>query len=110
VLPAQALAQTRPGARGAPLFHGCVAPAELGSLWPEAVPLQVHIMDTDPWAGEDRAAAEALVERNPAAELFLYPGSGHLFADPSSGDHDEAATVLLKQRTIAFLHRVGGTP
>jgi dienelactone hydrolase len=107
VLPAQALAQTRPGARGALLFHGCVAPSEFGTSWPEAVPLQIHMMDADEWAEDDRAVAEALVEKTPTAELFLYPGSAHLFADPSSGDYDEEAAALLEGRTLAFLHRVG---
>jgi dienelactone hydrolase len=110
VLPAQALAQTRPGARGALLFHGCVSPSEFGTSWPEAVPLQIHVMDADEWADEDRAVAEALVEQIPTAELFLYPGSAHLFADPNSGDYDEEAAVLLKERTLAFLHRVDHTP
>jgi dienelactone hydrolase len=110
VLPAQALAQTRPGARGALFFHGCVAPAEFGTAWPEALPLQVHMMAADEWTAEDRAAAEALVEKTAAAELFLYPGSGHLFADASSGDYNEQAAGLLKARTLAFLDRVGQTP
>jgi dienelactone hydrolase len=105
-LPAQALAQTRPGARGALLYHGCVAPSELGTSWPEAVPLQIHMMDADEWLEEDRPVAEALVAHTPAAELFLYPGSGHLFADPSVGDYNEEAAGLLKKRTLAFLHRV----
>jgi dienelactone hydrolase len=106
VLPAQALAQTRPGARGALFFHACVSPSEFGTSWPEAVPLQIHIMDADEWAEVDRSAAEALVEKMPTAELFLYPGSAHLFADPSLGDYDEGAAALLKDRTLAFLHRV----
>jgi dienelactone hydrolase len=107
VLPAQALAQTRPGARGALFFHGCVSPFEVGTSWPEAVPLQIHMMDADEWAEEDRATAEALVEKIPTAELFLYPGSAHLFADPNLGDYDEAAAALLKEHTLAFLHRFG---
>jgi dienelactone hydrolase len=107
VMPAQALAQTRPGARGALFFHACVPPAEFGTSWPEAVPVQIHLMDDDQWAAEDRAAAEALVEQIATAELFLYPGSGHLFADPGSGDYDEAAAVLLKKRACVFLQRVG---
>jgi dienelactone hydrolase len=107
VLPAQSLAQTRPGARGAILYHGCVPPSEFGSSWPEGVPLQIHMMDADPWSEEDRPAAEALVEEVDGAELFLYPGSGHLFADSSLVDFDEKAAGLLKERTLAFLHRVG---
>jgi dienelactone hydrolase len=107
VLPAQALAQTRPGARGALLFHGCVSTSEFGTSWPEAVPLQIHMMDADEWTAVDRATAEALVETIPAAELFLYPGSAHLFADPGLDDYNEGAAALLKERTLAFLHRVG---
>jgi dienelactone hydrolase len=107
VLPAQSLAQTRPGARGAILFHGCVSPSEFGTSWPEGVPLQIHMMDADPWTVEDRPVAEALVEEVEDAELFLYPGSGHLFADSSLGDYDEQAAGLLKERILAFLQQVG---
>src|ERR1700754_4289976 len=35
VLPAQMLAQTRPGARGALLFYSCVPVSEFGPGWPE---------------------------------------------------------------------------
>ncbi len=107
VMPAQALAQTRPGARGALLFQGCVSPSEFGTSWPQDVPLQIHTMDADAWTEEDRAVAQALIEQIPTAELFLYPGSAHLFADPSLGDYYQAAALLLKERTLAFLHRVG---
>jgi dienelactone hydrolase len=106
-LPAQSLAQTRPGARGAILFHACVPPSEFGGPWPEGVPLQIHMMNDDPWAEEDRPAAEALAQDAEDAELFIYPGSGHLFADSSLDDYDEQAAGLLKERTLAFLHRVG---
>jgi len=109
VLPAQALAQTRPGARGALFFHSCVPPSEFGTAWPAAVPLQIHMMDADAWTEVDRPVAQALVEQIPTAELFIYPGSTHLFADPSLGDYDEEAAALLKQRTFAFLRRVGQT-
>jgi dienelactone hydrolase len=51
--------------------------------------------------------AEALVDEVECAELFLYPGSGHLFADSSLDDYDEQAAGLLKERTLAFLDRVG---
>lgn len=108
VMPAQSLAQTRPGARGAIFFHGCVEPSNFGSTWPEGVPLQIHMMDADKWIEEDRVAAEALVNEVADAALFIYPGSGHLFADSSSEDYDEKAAGLLKERTLAFLRRVGG--
>ena len=41
------------------------------------------------------------------AELFLYPGDGHLFADSSLHDYDEGAATLLGQRVLAFLQDVG---
>jgi len=107
VMPAQSLAQTRPGAGGAILFSAAMPASEFGGSWPEGVPLQIHMMDRDPWAEEDRPAAETLVEQVEDAELFLYPGSGHLFADSSLDDYDEEAAGLLKERTLAFLNRVG---
>jgi Dienelactone hydrolase family len=80
VLPAQMLAQTRPGARGALLFYSCVPVSEFGSAWPDGVPVQVHGMDNDPiFAGEgDIDAARELVEQAKDAELF--PGIGHGYA------------------------------
>jgi len=107
VMPAQSLAQTRPGARGAILYSAAMPASEFGGSWPEGVPFQIHMMDADPWAEEDRPAAEALVAGVDDAELFLYRGSGHLFADSSLGDYDEEAAGLLKERTLAFLDRVG---
>jgi dienelactone hydrolase len=106
-MPAQSLAQTRPGARGALLYHSCMPPSEFGDGWPSGVPVQVHMMEGDPWAEEDRPAAEALAAETEEAELFLYPGSGHLFADRSSSDYDESAAALLMERTLALLDRVG---
>jgi len=107
VMPAQSLAQTRSGARGAIFYSAALPASEFESPWPEGVPLQIHMMDRDPWAEEDLPAAEALVKEVDDAELFLYPGSGHLFADSSLDDHDAQAAGLLKERTIAFLNRVG---
>jgi dienelactone hydrolase len=107
VMPAQSLAQTRPGARGALLYHGALPPSEFGGPWPEAVPVQIHFMEQDPWAEEDLAVAEAMAKEVEGAELFIYPGSGHLFADPTSEDYDEQAAALLRERTLAFLNRVG---
>ena len=107
VMAAQSLTQTKPGARGALFYSACLAPSEFDSPWPADVPVQIHMMDGDPWAEEDRPAAEALVKEIEGAELFLYPGSGHLFADSRLPDFDEEAARLLKQRTLAFLHQIG---
>ena len=106
-LPAQSLAQTRPGAKGAILFHSCAPTSEFDSPWPKGLPLEIHIMDADEWAEDDREVAKDLVRETDTAELFLYPGSGHLFADPSLDDYDASATQLLKERVLAFLRRMG---
>jgi dienelactone hydrolase len=101
--PAQALAQTRPSAKGALLFHAAFPASEFGGPWPPRVPLQIHMMEDDPWAEEDLPAARELVETIDGAELFLYPGTGHLFADNSLPDYDESAAALLMTRVLAFL-------
>jgi dienelactone hydrolase/uncharacterized damage-inducible protein DinB len=108
VLPAQMLAQTRPGARGAVLLHACVPVAEFGGSWPRDTPVQIHGMDADPlFVEEDLAAARELAELNWDTGLFLYPGNKHLFADPSLPDYDEAAATLLMQRVLGLLGRAG---
>jgi dienelactone hydrolase len=105
VLPAQFLAQTRPGARGALLFYSCVPVSEFGSGWPEGVPAQIHGMDADPiFVGEgDIDAARELAGQAKDAELFLYPGDQHYFADSSLPSYDPDATALLVQRVLDFL-------
>jgi len=108
VMSAQKLAQTRRGARGALLFESCVPPSEFGSAWPAGVPVQIHGMDADPFfAGEgDIDAARALVDEAEDAELFVYPGERHLFADNSLPSYDAEAAALLTQRVLDFLKRV----
>ena len=107
VVPAQKLAQTRPGAKGALFFYSCVPMAEFGS-WPEGVPVQIHGADADPFFVDegDIDAARELVASTDGAELFLYPGDQHYFADSSLPSYDAAATVLLTQRVLAFLDAV----
>jgi dienelactone hydrolase len=106
VMPAQHLAQTRPGARGALFLYGCLPVSEFGEAWPEGVPVQVHAKDADPWFEEDMDAARALAASTDQAELFLYPGTEHLFADSSVADYDAAAAAVLRERVAAFLERV----
>ena len=110
VVPAQELAQTRPGAKGALLFHACMPVSEFGPSWPAGVPAQVHAMDADPFfVGEgDIDAARALVGEAEDAELFLYPGDRHLFADGSLPSYDADAAELLGRRVLDFLDRIDG--
>jgi dienelactone hydrolase len=107
-MPAQELAQTRPGAKGAVLFQSCFPPEEFGGPWPEDVPVQIHIMEEDEWALEgDLDAARELDATVEGAQLFIYPGDRHLFTDESLPEYDEAAATLVKQRVTSFLDDVG---
>lgn len=109
-MPAQMLAQTRPGARGALLFYSCIPVSGEWAFgpWPDGVPVQIHGMDADPiFVGEgDIDAAREIVATAEDAELFLYPGDQHYFADSSLPSYDAGATALLTRRVLAFLDRV----
>jgi dienelactone hydrolase len=110
VLPAQKLAQTRAGARGALFFYSClpISGDWAFGAWPSGVPVQIHGMDKDPiFVGEgDIDAAREIAEKVEDAELFLYPGDQHYFADSSLPSYDADATLLLTRRVLAFLERV----
>ena len=108
VLPAQILAQRRAGAKGALLFHSCVPTSEFGTPWPEGVPVQIHGMDADEFFVNegDLDAARELVKTTEGAELFLYPGDQHLFADSSLPSYDESAATLLRQRALTLLDSI----
>ena len=97
VLAAQSLAQTRPDARGAVLCYAALSLGEWGdnwpATWPEGVGLQLHILEGD----EDLEIAQGLAATVPVAELFVYPGTEHYFAE-----HDDQAAALLTQRVLAF--------
>ena len=107
VVPGQRLTQTRAGARGALFFYSCLPVDEFGT-WPEGVPVQIHGADADPiFIDEgDVDAARELVATASDAELFLYPGDQHYFADPTLPSYDAEASALLMQRVLAFLARV----
>lgn len=105
VVPAQKLAQTRPGARGALFFYACLPVSEFGQTWPKGLPVQIHGMDADPFfVGEgDIDAARALIAEAEEGQLYLYPGDQHYFADSSLPSYDAAASALLLHRVLEFL-------
>ena len=98
VLPAQSLAQTRAGARGAVLCYSALPLGEWGdnwpASWPDGVRLQLHILEGD----EDVEFAQGLATTVPGAQLYLYEGGEHYFAE-----HDEEAAALLRGRVLDFL-------
>jgi dienelactone hydrolase len=66
----------------------------------------VHGKEGDPFFAEDLEAAQGLVASTDQAELFLYPGEEHLFADSSLPSYDAAAAALLTRRVLAFLDTI----
>jgi dienelactone hydrolase len=110
---AQQFAQTRPGARGALLYEGCLPISGEWAIgpWPNGVPVQIHGMDKDPFfalEGDIDAARELVETVGPElAELFVYPGDRHLFTDSSLPSYEASAAALVVQRSREFLDRVG---
>jgi dienelactone hydrolase len=104
-MPAQDLAQNRPGAKGAVILHSALPPEEFGGPWPSGLPLQIHTMEDDDWG--DVEIARKLDDEVPEAEVFLYPGDGHLSTDSSLPVYDQESTRLILQRVRDFLDRTG---
>jgi dienelactone hydrolase len=98
VLPAQSLAQTKPGAKGAVLCYSALPLGEWGENWPATWPhdvrLELHILEGD----EDFEIAQGLAANVPGAELFTYSGTEHYFAE-----HDDQAYAQLEERVLEFL-------
>jgi len=109
---AQGFAQTRPGARGALLYEGCIPITGEWAFgpWPEGVPVQIHGMDKDLYfalEGDIDAARELVELVGPQlAELFVYPGDSHLFTDSSLPSYDPDAAALVVRRSLDFLARL----
>jgi dienelactone hydrolase len=80
-------------------------PASEFGRWPPGVPVQIHGMDADPYFVDegDIEAAREIVDSNADAELFLYPGKEHYFADSSLPSYDAEAAALLTRRVLDFL-------
>jgi dienelactone hydrolase len=87
------------------LFYSAVDASEFGASWPADVPVQIHAMDKDSFFVDDGDidAARAIVDSAEDAELFLYPGDQHYFADSSLPSYDAEATALLTKRVLEFL-------
>ncbi len=102
------VATSRP-VSGVLLFSGVFLAGWLGDdvRWPQGVPAQVHTMVDDPFRDDADAFADQRQEVESAGgriDIFDYPGSAHLFADPSlPREYDAAATELMWSRVLPFL-------
>jgi dienelactone hydrolase len=104
-LPAVFLAAQRP-LTGVVMVAGAIPITAFGSPWPDRLAAQTHATLDDPWREQDeidqtRVAIEA---GGGALDVFDYPGTGHLFTDPSlRNEYDAASTELLWSRVLAFV-------
>lgn len=105
VLPAQHLLQSRPGARGALLYHGFIDPTDGPGPWPDDVPVHVFAMADDPYfvSDGDHDAAKAWQAKHPNLENHLFDGNGHVFTDPISPDHEPATTAMVIAQSLEIL-------
>ena len=103
---AQQLAQTRAGAAGAVLISSAIPLGEFAETWPDAVPVQIHGTDADPFfVGEgDIEAARELAAAADDAELFMYPGDAHLLVE-FDANQDDPNIRLVTDRVLEFLRR-----
>ncbi|WP_210603589.1 dienelactone hydrolase family protein [Brevibacterium oceani] len=102
---AQQMGKNDPRARGVLLFHGGGFPKP--TRWQRDVPVQIHFSVDDEWRtpGTIETLMESVARAEAQAANFLYPGSTHLFSDPTLLDYREEAADLLYSRALAFLDR-----
>jgi dienelactone hydrolase len=108
---AEYVAASRPGVRGVVMLSGALDPAEIGITWPKGVPAQVHYTVDDPFREQEGidSVVAAVESAGATVEVFDYPGSGHLFADPSKTDeYQPAQAELMWSRVTDFLERIPG--
>jgi dienelactone hydrolase len=87
------------------MIAGAIPVSAFGQAWPTGVPAHTHSMLDDPWREQEEVDQTVRdVEAAAIIEVFDYPGSGHLFTDPSLPDeYDARATGLLWGRVLPFL-------
>lgn len=92
----------RPQTSGMLLLHSI---AEIPPNAREGIPVQVHLADPDDFEPADEVAAwrAHAARANIGLEVFLYPGVGHLYTDPSLPDYDTKAAEATWSRVDAFL-------
>ncbi len=100
---AQSMGKRDPRAAGALLFHAGGVPKP--TSWQPQASLQIHHAVADPWI--DAGAPECLIESAATAGAntahYVYPGSAHLFADPTNPEYSPELAGVLWQRVLSFL-------
>ncbi len=91
---------------GVLMLSGALPLEMLGAdAWPPGTPAQIHYTREDPFRRQEGIDTLAATIRAAGASLqmFDYPGSGHLFTDPSlPEEYDADAAELLWRRVLDF--------
>lgn len=109
---AQFVTCRQPGVAGAVLVSGVIDLAEFGGdvTWPSGVPAQVHYAADDPFRVEEwvMAGEKAVTAAGGDLEHYEYPGTGHLFTDPSlSAEYQPDEAADLWPRVLKFIATYG---
>lgn len=81
-----------------------------GKRWPAGVPAQTHSTLADPWREHEELGQTVrdVEVGGGTIEVFDYPGSGHLFTDPSlPAEFDPVATETFWSRVLPFVRACG---
>jgi dienelactone hydrolase len=103
---------TRRTVSGVLMINGAIPVSAFGdgSAWPTGIPAQTHATVDDPWRDQDEVeqAVKDIEAAGGTIEVFDYPGSGHLFTDPSlPAEYDAQSTELLWSRALPFVRACG---
>ena len=87
------------------IYYGGQISTDPDVLEPLQMPIQGHFgsLDTSPSPETVQAFETALSELDKDAEIYMYEGANHAFANPSGTRYNAEAAELAWQRTVAFL-------
>lgn len=97
---------------GVLMIAGAVPVSALGDdvRWPAGVPSQTHSTLADPWRESEELdqTIRDVESGGGTIEVFDYPGSGHLFTDPTlPAEYDPVATETFWSRVLPFVRARG---
>ena len=103
---AQTLALGDERCRGLLLLHGTSDFAEGTTV--DGLPVQLHVADPDAFEPGDWLNTWYLSMRKAGAdaEVYRYPGAGHLYTDPELADYDAEAAERTWALALAFLEEL----
>jgi dienelactone hydrolase len=95
---------------GVLMIAGAIPVSWLDAKWPTGVPAQTHSTLEDPWREQEELdqTVRDVEAGGGTIEVFDYPGSGHLFTDPTlPAEYDPVATETFWSRVLPFVRACG---